>query len=168
MFKQMLTLVCCLAMLSGCSGVLTKAPDPCNATYMIEGTAITLTDGKSEVEVPGSAAKRLTTLLDEWTAYGDVTDDGKTDTAAILLDQPGGTGSFYYLAVLPGPATDHPVSLEAVLLGDRIRMQKVTVAGGKVTVEYLDRKPDEPMTTPPSVKVTKSFTVREGQLVPAE
>lgn len=167
MRKYILATICCLVVLAGCSSAPTKAPDPSNAMFTLGKASITLTNGKSEVEAaPGSASKRVTTLLKDKTASGDITGDGKTDTAVILVDQPGGSGSFYYLAVLPGPATDKPKSLDAVLLGDRISVDKVTVTSGKITVEYLDRKKGEPMATPPSVKVTKTFTVKDGTLAP--
>jgi hypothetical protein len=164
-FRYILAAMGCLAVLTGCSGAPTKAPDPRDATYTIGEDTITLTDGRYEAAAaPGSASKRVVTLLPEKTATGDLNGDGITDTAVILVDQPGGSGSFYYLAALPGPATDKPVSLPAVLLGDRIIVDTVTIACQKVTVDYLDRKLSEPMSAPPSVKVTKAFTIKDGEL----
>lgn len=166
MLRSLLVTLCCLILYVG-SASASRPPDPANATYEIGTESITLRNGRSEVPVaPGSAAKRLTVLLPELTAHGEVTGDGAVDTVAILVDQPGGTGSFYYLAVLPGPAAARWPSLGAALLGDRIKVERVSVADGVVTVDYLDRKPDEPMSAPPSVKMTRRFVAKGGVLVP--
>lgn len=166
MVGHVMATVCCIMALAG-SSIPTQAPDPCSATYILDSTAITLTNCRSEVEAaPGSSSKRVTVALKGMTAYGDVTGDGKTDSAVILVDQPGGTGSFYYLALLPGPAMDHSTGLDVVLLGDRIVVEKNTIEAGEITVEYLDRDVGEPMTAPPRVRVTKRFIVKAGRLVP--
>lgn len=170
MLRSILVTLCALVVLAGsATGAATTPPDPANATYRIGDELITLTNGRSEVPVaPGSASKRLTLLLPAYTAYGEITGDGATDTAAILVDQPGGSGSFYYLAALRGPRSWPRPSLEAALLGDRIQVERVTVADGTVSVAYVDRKPDEPMSAPPSVKVTKHFVAKGGMLVPVD
>lgn len=167
MLRVLLITLSCLAVLAGSVNGASRPPDPLNATYVIGGESITLKNGRSEVPVaPGSAAKRVTVLLPDLTAFGEVTGDGAPDTAAILVDQPGGSGSFYYLAVLPGPAAARWPSLGAALLGDRIQVERVSVADGVVTVEYLERKPDEPMSSPPTVKVTRRFVAKGGSMVP--
>lgn len=85
MVGHVMATVCCIMALAG-SSIPTQAPDPCSATYILDSTAITLTNCRSEVEAaPGSSSKRVTVALKGMTAYGDVTGDGKTDSAVVGL-----------------------------------------------------------------------------------
>jgi len=140
------------------------APDPQNATYAIEKQTVTLANGRAEREAaPGSATKVVTTLADQ-RVTGDVDGDGRPDTVVILVQQPGGSGTFYYVAVLlnaSGGATATP----AVLLGDRIKVNALRLDGRIVVVDLLDRSAGQPLTASPSVSVTKRFSVDKGSLL---
>src|SRR5687768_5776901 len=75
-------------------------PDAANATYLIEGTAVTLAKGKAdEPSAPGSTSRNVTTLT-SFTAAGDVDGDREPDVAVVLTSSPGGSGTFYYVAAL--------------------------------------------------------------------
>jgi len=50
----------------------------------------------------------------------------------------------------------------AILLGDRIAPDTTQIANGIVTVNYADRKPTDPMSTPPSIGVSK-YLVMTGK-----
>lgn len=136
--------------------------DPANATYLIEGEPIALHGGVAvQMIVPGTPARRITRLQGP-AVCGDLTGDGKADAAVIVTVFPGGTGLFNYVAVVPnGSATATP----AVLLGDRIPPPKLTIRDGKLTVRYLERKPDEPMVAEPTVPVVRTFIYKNGLLV---
>ncbi|HEY9480800.1 MAG TPA: hypothetical protein VIR98_01035 [Candidatus Paceibacterota bacterium] len=98
---------------------------------------------------------------------GDFDKDGREDAAFVIQDQPGGSGTFYYIALALG--TDSGlVPANALLLGDRIAPQTTEFKDGKIIVNYMDRKPTEPMSAPVSVGVTANFEVRDGKLVAAE
>jgi hypothetical protein len=128
---------------------------------------ITLRDGKhDEPAAPGSAARNTTTIWGTPVA-ADLDGDGDQDAVVIITTQTGGTGTFYYVAVaeLDGGAY---TGSAGVLLGDRIAPQRVTFANGVVTVEYLARRPGEPMSTAPSVVASKQFVYRNGVLQPLE
>ena len=121
------------------------------SAFMINGEQITLVDGKYEQEsAPGSASKTTTTYFGN-EAQGDFDSDGVPDSAFIVTQSTGGSGTFFYLATTLGG--------EAVLLGDRIAPQSTNYIDGKIIVNYADRKAGEPMTTAPSVGVSKYFTV---------
>ena len=141
------------------------APDTRSASYVIEKQTVTLVNGRAEREAaPGSATKVVTTLGDA-RATADVDGDGRPDAVAILIQQPGGSGTFYYVAVLlnvSGGATATP----AVLLGDRIAVTGVRVDGRTVIVDVLDRAAGQPLTASPSVPSAKRFTVDKGSLLP--
>ncbi len=143
----------------------TAAPalDPANATYVIDGKPVTLTNGKSDVPIaPGSASHRITTLTST-TATGDIDGDGKPDAAVVITDTSGGSGVFSHLAaVLSSGGSGAPTAL----LGDRITVNQVSVNAAKVTVTYVTRPDGVPFSTPPSVPVTKTFVLSDNKLVP--
>ena len=146
-------------------GAPVAAPDAANATYQIERASVTLVAGRAEVPAaPGSAAKAVTTLGSR--ATGDLDGDGRQDVAAILVQQPGGTGMFTYVAVLQNLAGGVKAT-NAVLVGDRVNVQAIRVDGRTVVIEYLDRRPGEPFSATPSVATTKKLVLSDGQLIAA-
>jgi hypothetical protein len=140
-----------------------SAPDPMNGTYRIEKDTVTLANGRAEREAaPGSATKVVTTVADQ--RIGDLDGDGRNDAVVILVHQPGGSGTFYYVAALlnaPGGATATP----AVLLGDRIKVSALKLDGQRIVVDLLERGAGQPFTASPTVASTKRFVIERGVLV---
>lgn len=142
------------------------AVDPLNATYTFApngGEPNTLSGGVLSIEAaPGSASKEIIRIFGE-PAIGDLNGDGKTDAASFIEDQTAGTGTFYYVAaaINTGSATQ---GTNAILLGDRIAPQNISITNGKILVNYADRKPGEPMVAQPSVGVSKYFKIQNGTL----
>ncbi len=135
------------------------AVDPEQATYLIDDKEVTLTDGRSAMPVaPGSASMAVTTLLQQ--SYGQLDGAGATDAAVILAHNSGGSGTFYYLAVV---GTNDPAP--ALRLGDRLIVQRLSAANGQVVVTYLDRAFDTPFAAPPTMPVTRIFAAERGGLV---
>ena len=97
-------------------------------------------------------------------AAGDFNADGLEDVAFLITDNPGGSGTFYYVvaAILQ---TDGYHGTNAMLLGDRIAPQTTEFRNGEIIVNYADRKLGEPMTTRPSVGVSKYFKITNNRLV---
>lgn len=94
----------------------------------------------------------------------DFDSDGRLDSAFIITQSPGGSGTFYYLVVTLNTAQGN-VSSKGFLLGDRIAPQTTEMSKNPTTpdvivVNYADRKPGEPFTTQPSVG--KSVWVKLG------
>jgi hypothetical protein len=125
--------------------------------FTIDGTPITLVNGKFEMEsAPGSASKIETDYFGN-EVKGDFNGDGTEDTAYLVTQSGGGSGIFFYLVTsLGGPAQ---------LLGDRIAPQTTEWRDGKIIVNYADRAAGEPMAADPSVGVSKYFVVKNGELV---
>ena len=145
----------------GGTGTVT-APDPSNATFKIEKDTVTLANGRSErPAAPGSASAAVTTL--DQTMSGDIDGDGRADSVVILVNQPGGSGSFFYVAALLNPSAGVSAT-PAILLGDRVKISSVRVDGKTIVVELLDRASGQPMTASPSIAVTKRFVVDGGAL----
>jgi hypothetical protein len=127
-------------------------PSPLSTSYRLSGRDVTLHDGKhDEPAAPGSAARNSTSV---WGSplEADLDGDGDLDAVVVLVNEPGGSGTFYYIAAATRQAEDYRGS-EALLLGDRIAPQAVAFESGLVTVTFAERRagdvPDNaPATTP--------------------
>jgi len=138
-----------------------------NAEYSVDfintGKA-RLKDGVfEEPAAPGSATTTRVQLGEE-RALGDVNGDGAEDAAVTLWVQPGGTGTFHYVAVVINEK-GMPKPLAPEFLGDRIIVKSLAIQPGKVVVTLLERRPDEPMTAKPTIEVTRTFKLQGGKLV---
>jgi hypothetical protein len=137
--------------------------DARNATYIIEGKPVTLTDGKAQTPVaPGSSTMVTTELFSE--TKGELTGDTHSDSAVMLTQNQGGSGTFFYEAAALYEGGEYR-GTNGILLGDRIAPQTTQVANLKITVNYAERAPGEPMTAKPSVGVSKYFKVDGTTLV---
>jgi hypothetical protein len=135
-----------------------------DATYRIDGKSIALVNGLSEAEAaPGSASRIITRYFGN-DAIGDLNGDGKEDVAFLLMQDTGGSGTFYYIAVALRTATGYQ-GTNAVLLGDRIAPQTTNIENGMVVVNYADRKPDESFAIKPSVGISKYLKVIDSKLI---
>jgi len=139
--------------------------DPLNAIYKIEGEDFTLINGNSEKEIaPGSATKIEVMSWGE-PAIGDLNTDGTDDASLFLTYSGGGSGTFYYVvAALKDHKTNKAIGTNAILLGDRIAPENISIEKDVIVINYATRKKDESMATPPSFGVTKRFVVKGGIL----
>jgi heat shock protein HslJ len=144
--------------------------DPKNATYIIDGTPVTLVDGVSESEIPGSAAKVVTRYFGN-ELVTDMNGDGREDIALYLTRNQGGSGTFYYLVVAMATEEGGYAGSHAVFLGDRIAPQPTSPGtGARVVVNFAERAKGEPFSTPPSVGKSMAFifdpaTMQLGEVV---
>ena len=148
-----------------------SSPNPAGGTYPnyksisyeIDGRDVMLQDGVAEIEIaPGSASKMAIAYFGN-DVVGDFNADGTDDIAFLLATDGGGSGTFFYVvAALLSP--NGYVGTNAVLLGDRIAPQTTNFQNGTIVVNYAERKPGEPMTTRPSVGVSKYLTIQNGRL----
>lgn len=98
-------------------------------------------------------------------AFGDLNNDGKEDVVFLLTDDSAGSGRFYYVVAAFKTDTGY-VGSNAVLLGDRIAPQGVEIhSADNIIVNYADRLPTEPMTTPAHVGISRYFKIADGKLV---
>ena len=139
------------------------ASDPLNAIYIVEGQEIRLVDGRSEIEsAPGSASKVITSVFGK-PVYGNIDGEGDADAALILTYDPGGSGTFYYVAVALN-ANGFYLGTRAILLGDRVVPQNISVRNGVIVVNYANRAIGEPMATPPSVGTSRYLVLERNVL----
>ena len=135
--------------------VTTGRPDPSNATFILDGVSVTLRSGKFENNL------EEVTIFDEF-AYGDINADRKQDTALLLTQYGGGSGTFIYVAAfISGPVTYR--GSEAIFIGDRIEPQSISINGGVITVKYLDRRADDAFAVEPTIPMSKQFVYKNGE-----
>ena len=129
-----------------------------------------LVDGVAEAPAAPGSATRIVTRYFGNEARGDLNGDAREDVAFLLTQEPGGSGTFFYVVA----ALDLPsglVGTEGTLIGDRIAPQSTEVRpDGTVVVSYADRAPGEGFSTPPSVAKTISLklnatAMRLGEVV---
>ena len=140
------------------------AADPSTATFTIDGKPVTLVAGRAEREAAPASATKIVTTLGPERAEGDLDGDGRPDTAVTLIYQPGGSGTFTYVAAVVNP-TAGAAGTVAILVGDRIKVTSLRIDGKTIVLEYLDRRPGEPFATAPSVPTTKRFVVSDGKVI---
>ncbi|MEK7646267.1 MAG: META domain-containing protein [Patescibacteria group bacterium] len=108
------------------------------AEYIVEGQRITL----GEADYFGNEVRT------------DLNADGREDVIFVLTQQPGGSGTFYYVVAALNTERGY-VGSEGLFLGDRIALQTIEKGtGSMVIVNYADRKAGESFAIQPSVGKT--------------
>lgn len=138
-------------------------------SYPVEGREVRLRDGTAAAAAAPGAATQDTVTLDDARAYGDLNGDGRLDAAAALWRDGGGSGRFLYLAaVLDSGGARSPLALPAVLLGDRVQLQRLSIEDGGILATWCERAPGEPMASGACSSVTHRYAVIDGRLQPAD
>lgn len=135
-----------------------------NTTYTSEwtqdGTA-PLTNGEySEPAAPGSATMTTVRLTDH-IAYGQL--ENQDAAAVVLVTDPGGSGTFYDLAVLVNQR-GQPVNLSTFPLGDRVQINSIKIEGNEIFVDMVTQGPDDPLCCP-TQRVIKGFNLKVDTLM---
>jgi len=142
-----------------------RAPDPADARYEIEGQTFTPESGCAAQPVaPPGAASALATEVFGDPVFGDLDGDGDEDAVLWLIHQPGGSGTFYYVAVAFREGSGFRGS-RAALVGDRIEPGRLEIIDQRVAAHYLDRSPDQPMSAQPTIARSAQFTLTTSGLV---
>jgi heat shock protein HslJ len=103
------------------------------SAWTTSGTA-TLVDGAySEQAAPGSATRTRIMLTDK-VAYGTL--NGERTAAVILVTDPGGSGTFYDLAVVV-VRDGRPINIALTNLGDRIKINTLSIQDNAVVVDMV-------------------------------
>lgn len=139
------------------------AVNPLEAAYMVENQETQLHQGRAVQPAAPGAATRIETRVLGRPEYGDLNGDGLDDAVLLLRHDPGGSGTFYYVAAALFNGSGWQ-GTRAVFLGDRILPQGIEISNGVITVHYLDRRPDQPMSAPATLGVSKRLRVQNGQL----
>jgi peptidoglycan/xylan/chitin deacetylase (PgdA/CDA1 family) len=121
-----------------------------NAAYPLEwpaGGVAQLADGVYREKYTPDSATEMVIRLTHLVVYGDLDGDGVEDAVAILVADPGGSGTFYYLT----PILNHggvPRPLASQFLGDRVVLRLLEVDGGEIVVELDLAGPEDAFCCP--------------------
>ena len=135
------------------------------AAYLSENAA----DGTAELdggvfrEPVAEGSSSMTEIRLGKSAFGDLDGDGEDDAAAVTIENPGGSGTFHYVHALRNDGGEPRAALP-VFLGDRIRVEGVSIHDGAITVALFDRPADASFAQPPTVPVIRRFRLEGGAL----
>ena len=138
-----------------------------NAKYRIESDDDTfqLTDGEYRKKYePDSASERVLKLSKS--AAGDLDDTGGEDAVVILIDNPGGSGTFYHLFAVINQS-GKPFNVATIFLGDRVRVEGLAIKEKEIVVDMLTRG-DEAMASEPTLEITRKYRLEANRLVLVE
>jgi uncharacterized lipoprotein YbaY/heat shock protein HslJ len=128
--------------------------------YTASGTAPLSNGAYSEPAAPGSATE-ITVQLTEHIAYGEL--NGQPAAAVILVTDPGGSGTFYDLAVVM-QQDGEPFNVATTMLGDRVQIDSLSIEDGQIRVEMVNQGPNDPMCCP-TQQVVQTYALHDGELV---
>jgi len=136
-----------------------------NMTYTLpDGMSYELANGVFwEQAAPGSATFNLVSVGRLPAAFGDLNGDGVPDASVIVVNDPGGSGTFRYLAAVVDE-DGWPLNIDTVLLGDRTQILSNQVVAGAIVLEVVTHGPDDPMCCPTEHR-TWTYQLQEGKLV---
>jgi hypothetical protein len=135
-----------------------------NATYKVESVptgTVTLANGVYQVPAAPGSASMLTVALAEPIVVGTL--NGQPAAATVLVASGGGSGTFYYLAVV-GDQGGKPVNVATTLLGDRVKINGVSIVNNQVVVDLVTQGPNDPMASP-TMQVVWKYELQGDKLV---
>ena len=129
-----------------------------------EETPIRFHRGRGSITFGAGATERVHAgLVDDLAAFGDLDGDRIADAAVVVFIDPGGSGTFIHLlAVRDRDGT--PVQAGRAFLGDRVRVESLTIRDGRIFVSMVAHGPGDPMCCP-STRMRRAFTLRGRRLL---
>ena len=107
---------------------------------------------------------KITTMIFGQPVNGDLDGDGTADAAVIIVQNLGGSGTFYYVAAAINTGNGAE-GTNALLLGDRVAPQNIEILNGEIIANYADRNPGESFAVPPSRGVSKYLILNGSTLI---
>jgi hypothetical protein len=126
--------------------------------YRIDEYVVKLENGAYEQETLPDSASKLHVDLSDWLTFGDLNNDARSDAAAILTTNMGGSGINYYLVPVVQQA-DNPVALKAIRLGDRISMVSLSIENQQIAVVYLEQNTGDSTTSAANREMQRRFAI---------
>ena len=129
-----------------------------NMIYHVDGKRISLVHGKYR------SSSGWTVSFNKLLSKGDLTGDGKTDYAVMLVSGGGGSGIFSDMAVVIQTKNGLRALSNAVSLGDRVQIRSTKIKNSKVMMNVIEHGPNDPMCCP-SKKTTHLYKVSKQRLI---
>jgi hypothetical protein len=123
---------------------------------------VRLQGGEYREEIVPGAASQITVMLGDRVAFGDLNGDGLEDAAVVLIMSGGGTGNFRFLSAILNENAK-PREAAQTLLGDRVRIESLSIRDGLVFVELLSHRANDPMPQP-TFRERRLYELRNGEL----
>lgn len=123
----------------------------------LDGLTVDLTDGAGS----GQMGERVT-LLAAYEATGDFDSDGVTETAVLVVTEPGGTGTFTHLLAARTGADGVVEQVAEKLLGDRQQFHRFEAKADSLLIELTTQGPNDPMCCP-TRRAQQIYVIRDGQ-----
>jgi heat shock protein HslJ len=111
-----------------------------------DGSAVTLRDGVYEGLPPaaGGASRPTVRLLETMIGRGDLDGAPGEEIVALLAENSGGSGERIYLSAFRQQDTAL-TNLATTLVGDRVRLRRLSVDAGAVVLDVVQTAPGEPL-----------------------
>jgi heat shock protein HslJ len=124
---------------------------------------VTLANGRwiGAAPVMGAAARPIVELADDFRVVGDLDGDGTEEVVVVLAYKPGGTGTFFFLAVVT--RKDGTLRVVTTPLGDRVQVRSARIDGGRLLVSGV-RAGDNDAACCPGELVDWQWTLGDGRL----
>ena len=119
-----------------------------------------LVDGKYREPAAAGSAIELAITLTNLVASGEL--NGQPIAAVVLKTEPGGSGTFYDLAIA-ALVDGNPVNVATVSLGDRVIVNTLAIEGNEVVVDMVTHGPNDPMCCP-TQEVIQRYALEDGKL----
>lgn len=129
-------------------------------------TPIRFHGGRGSIEYGTGATERVqAAVAGDLIALGDLDGDNVADAAVVVSIDSGGSGTFIHLLAMQD-RDNAPVQAGRVFLGDRVRVQSLTISGRRIFVTMLAHGPGDGLCCP-SVEIGRAFTLRGRRLLPS-
>jgi heat shock protein HslJ len=125
---------------------------------------VTLKDGRWEGKpfVEGGASRPTVTLMRDFRLTGDLDGDGSDEAAVLLAEDSGGSGTFYYLAVVARRNGKlHNVATQGI--GDRLQLRDAEIEGKRIVLELVQAGPRDAACCPGDL-VRRAWTLSPAGL----
>jgi len=137
-----------------------------NTVYTSEWTETglaQLTDGEYREPISTDSATEIVVQLTDNLVAGELGEGGQA-AVVVLVTQPGGSGSFYDLAIV-ARIDGIPVNVATTFIGDRVQIDAITIDNGEIVLDMITHGPDDPMCCP-SQHVIQKFSLQGSELIP--
>lgn len=122
---------------------------------------VQLTDGRFEGGTPGGE-DFVSVIMTDFTARGDLNDDGTDEYVALVAENYGGSGVFVFLVVF-SDMNGQPVYQTSVWVDDRPQINELSLDADGIFLDATIHRPDEPMCCP-TLHTIRHYQLFHGQL----
>ena len=124
---------------------------------------IQLSDGSYKEKYDEQSTSELIIGLTDNISLGDLNGDEINDITAILISDPGGSGTFYYLHIIINGYFYLYSSFED-FLGDRVKIESLSIEDQKIYIEMVAHKEDDALCCPTD-EISRVFIIEDDELL---